>query len=368
MSDSSSSEGPAPDAAPSIATELTIAGGFALVFGSALLLAEGIYVSSTLKQPLWTSLFNLGAGVPLVLAGTMFALLVRYAQWLHRQRENREQVALASQIADWFWRDEALAAWRSARLLASCILVGLWLINGTLVGAVIAETVVTLRFAAALEAIGLLLTGILLYAAFPLVAVPLGLLLSVIARHPVGHRLTRPLSVTGFLLIASAVLSVLVWRRFGETLVHLPWAFAVGPAAGAAVALAVQLAPIPSRLRFRAYVSGGVSLLLLGALTLYLPSGLKKARTILIERDSAASWWVTWAERRADFDGDGVSSLYGGADCRPFDAKVPPLALEIRGNGIDEDCDGIDLKAGGDIFVDGPKHHARPDGITDKPN
>jgi len=44
-----------------------------------------------------------------------------------------------------------------------------------------------------------------------------------------------------------------------------------------------------------------------------------------------------------DVDRDGISSLFGGQDCAPFDGDRSPSAKEIAGNGIDEDCDGADL-------------------------
>lgn len=43
-----------------------------------------------------------------------------------------------------------------------------------------------------------------------------------------------------------------------------------------------------------------------------------------------------------DVDRDGISSLYGGKDCAPFDGRRSPSAKEIPANGVDEDCDGQD--------------------------
>lgn len=48
-------------------------------------------------------------------------------------------------------------------------------------------------------------------------------------------------------------------------------------------------------------------------------------------------------QRLTDVDGDGVSSLFGGADCAAFDASRSPMNSEIPNNGIDDDCDGQDI-------------------------
>jgi len=52
------------------------------------------------------------------------------------------------------------------------------------------------------------------------------------------------------------------------------------------------------------------------------------------------------ARRATDRDGDGYSYLFGGGDCDDADPRRSPTAVEIPGNGIDEDCSGADLPLG----------------------
>lgn len=49
--------------------------------------------------------------------------------------------------------------------------------------------------------------------------------------------------------------------------------------------------------------------------------------------------------RATDRDKDGASSRFGGGDCDDRDPHVNPEALDVPGNGIDEDCSGADTPA-----------------------
>ena len=49
------------------------------------------------------------------------------------------------------------------------------------------------------------------------------------------------------------------------------------------------------------------------------------------------------ARRATDRDHDGASYLFGGGDCDDRDPRRSPSAVDVPGNGIDEDCSGSDL-------------------------
>jgi len=66
-------------------------------------------------------------------------------------------------------------------------------------------------------------------------------------------------------------------------------------------------------------------------------------RTALLRRAYGAARTFDLLSITLDFDRDGYLSFFGGGDCAPFNAGVHPGAMEVPGNGVDENCFGGDL-------------------------
>ncbi|WP_394820659.1 sulfatase-like hydrolase/transferase [Pendulispora albinea] len=89
------------------------------------------------------------------------------------------------------------------------------------------------------------------------------------------------------------------------------------------------------------------------ALVAFAPLGLtaREARALndapfvtrSLERDAPlGSIAIAVLRKVTDRDHDGASAYFGGGDCDDRDPKRSPLALDVPGNGIDEDCSGSD--------------------------
>jgi choline-sulfatase len=52
-----------------------------------------------------------------------------------------------------------------------------------------------------------------------------------------------------------------------------------------------------------------------------------------------------WVRPALDFDGDGYPGLLGGGDCNDRDKAINPSAQDWPEDGIDQDCDTVDLRA-----------------------
>jgi arylsulfatase A-like enzyme len=67
-----------------------------------------------------------------------------------------------------------------------------------------------------------------------------------------------------------------------------------------------------------------------------------RSLSLLAEESMGGKVLLRVARRLADHDKDGYAARLGGGDCNDHDAKVHPGAEEVRGNRVDEDCDGAD--------------------------
>ncbi len=89
-----------------------------------------------------------------------------------------------------------------------------------------------------------------------------------------------------------------------------------------------------SRAPLVAKVGAGVAALVWASLLV----GGSRAHGALAQQGSWSKVLLGSLQQLSDFDRDGYSSFLGGGDCAPFDAAVNPSAVEIVGDGVDNNC------------------------------
>jgi arylsulfatase A-like enzyme len=182
---------------------------------------------------------------------------------------------------------------------------------------------------------------------FPAVALLGTWLVLLLRRIPVlGPRaFGSALHLLGWLVVGLAGGSAFWLYRFREPLSFLPWAQIAQVLVAAVLALGSWLlfARLPGRTR-RPRALFGAALVLGSLIIAYLQSPVGIVARQISERQSLAGRLgqtaLLWAWDR---DRDGYLPGFGGGDCAPGDRTRNPGALEVPGNGIDEDCDDKDL-------------------------
>jgi choline-sulfatase len=145
----------------------------------------------------------------------------------------------------------------------------------------------------------------------------------------------------------------------------LCWSLGLPLGFGAAFALVVATLP---RWRRRAVSIAAIAILVAGPAAAAGLGEIEAVRGAALFEDTPSAFVVSALSDLSDFDGDGASALFGGGDCAPFDSKIYPGAIEIPGNGVDDNCMGGDASAGAQDLRN-PKAFAKlPDGFPVRPN
>ena len=181
--------------------------------------------------------------------------------------------------------------------------------------------------------------------ALPFIA-PVVAYLAIAGLVAAGRRIgdDRMWRATGILAVACA-LGGIVW---GER--HVLGSGYPAAHTGATVAVIV-LAGIAVRIGHRGavprVVAAALAGVVLGSTLGALRYGLRDPddRARLDARGDQARDLVRAWRALLDRDGDGASALLGGGDCDDGDPTRHPGAIDIPGDGIDQDCDGADAVA-----------------------
>ncbi len=147
-----------------------------------------------------------------------------------------------------------------------------------------------------------------------------------------------------------------LWLGLPVTLVAAPamlllrgplFALAVGGAIALVVLAQLAMAPL-GRLLSASAARNSLQLTLLGVVVAIGAADRGLAAASVAERIDGTSLPRVGAlalRSVTDLDRDGASSLFGGRDCAAFDRARHPLARDVAGNGVDEDCTGSDADA-----------------------
>lgn len=170
--------------------------------------------------------------------------------------------------------------------------------------------------------------------------VGVGTLLGLVA-FVIGRTARRWQLVAG-LLLSFASWAWMIWRCRGGLMQLDPRLLVPPMTAG----LAFVVADRSSLLRRHARrVASSILGVFLGAWVWFLLAPSNTAPRLANHGAWSASL-ISVLASASDLDGDGYSSWLGGGDCAPFDGRIHPRAVEVPGDGIDNNCIGGDAGKG----------------------
>jgi choline-sulfatase len=234
----------------------------------------------------------------------------------------------------------------SASLVAAAVLGGVFVL-------VIARLAVGLVGEVQRKAVGGLLLGVFVVGALPLLALGALPLYRVVRRITALVPAIGPVSRVVLLVVCAVVAAAaaglhIVFHQLDYQALNLASLLVPALLPVVAVAIAAVFYGPLSTLRERIPRRGAIATVGL-AIAVALPlialgTPSETTRTAVTEQSYIGARMVAALRKMIDRDGDGYSAFFGGPDCDDNNPNVHPGAVEIPGNGIDDNCVGGDAK------------------------